>query len=489
MDCRVLTDGVIPFARELLAPDILVLKSDFQSPDPTVLPNAVIAFCTWCVDELGLPHDTVQPDAWLIYHTDFYVGQVRNGGHGQFAGNSRMDRAVLVAVDAGLEALGLDDLGAIFGRFVSVMATDRALYNQAVDGCGFGDIPAAIKALDDAFFASHDADQFNQRTSDWLRRIPHVLALTPAEKRAREKKIVARTVVTSGPLARLVTKTRDFWSGYSDPHPIITTREDLAAAAARLGTAFQVAMTQNDEKRVDAVIAEYRAVRDACPPDDRQRWSAQLLHLESKLLLAGQRWGRTDLLGQAVAVIRHSIAEDGDEAQDHNAAYRWRALGEALVSIAQINSARISAMPEALAAFDRSIAIDEARAPGQIEGIAGENWVGKAEAVILLASEGEARARLSIATALLDEAPALQTMSGPARKAAAYADLLMVSPSENITDDAKWRTRCLLDAAIACERENDGAIWSSPFRLKRLLYLRAHPHLASARDASTSDIT
>jgi hypothetical protein len=485
MDYRVPTEGTTPSARKLLAPDILVLKREFQAHDPTVLPNAVIAFCDWCAHEAGLPNDSVQPDAWLILHTSFYVGQVCNGGHGQFAGNSGMDRTILASVDAGLEALGLEALGAVFSRFVTVMASDQSLYDEVVDGCGFGNIPSVIETLDDAFFALHDADEFSQRTSDWLRRNPHVLALTPKEKRAREKEIVARTEALFAPLARLVAKTRRFWSRYASTPLTITTRDDFQAESSRLRTAFEVAMTEDDEKGVDAVIAGYRALHDACPADNRQRWIAQLSHLESKLLFAGQRWGRTDLLDQAADGIRRSLAENVDGAESLNAAIMWNKLGEALVGLAQIDPAKISAMPEALGAFDRAIAINEARACGQYTEIAGENWIGKAEAMILLAREADSAARLSIAGALLDEAPALQTMNGPALKAAAYADLLLLSPYDDVTDAEKQRIRCQLDDAIACERDNDGAIWSSPFRLKRLLHLRAHSRLAPTGDTTT----
>lgn len=476
------TETTMPSALEFLAPNILVLKCDFQDSDPTVLPNAVISFCNWCIHEADLPSDCVQPDAWLLYCTSFYVGQVCNGGHGQFAGNSGMDHAFLAEVDAGLEAFGLNELRENFDQFFSIMLADQALYDKVVDGCGFGDIPSVIRALDDKFLDLFDADQFSQRASEWLRCNPHVLALTPAEKWAEEKKIIAQTGVTSGPPAHSATKTSDFWTGYFDTRPPITTRDDFEAEAARLRKAFGVAMLENDENGIDAVIAGYRALQDACPPDNRQRWSKQSLHLDSKLSLAGERWGRADLLDQAVDAIRQSIAEDGDTAEDINAAFAWRTLGEALVSLAQINPARISAMPEALAAFDRSIAIEEAHAGGGDIGAAGENWIGKAEAMILLAKDENCAAQLSMARALLDEAPKLHTMSGPARMAAARADLLLISLYGDITEAVKRRTRNMLDDAIACERDNDGAIWSSPFRLKRLQHLRAHPRLAPADD-------
>ncbi|MBB4617657.1 DMP19 family protein [Sphingomonas abaci] len=476
------TGTELPSTPQLFVPNILVLRCDFQDLDPTVLPNAVISFCNWCIHEADLPSECVQPDAWLLYCTSFYVGQVCNGGHGQFAGNSGMDHAFLAEVDAGLEAFGLNELRENFDQFVGIMLADQALHDKVVDGCGFGDIPSVIETLDDKFLDLFDVDQFSRRASEWLRCNPHVLALTPAEKWAEEKKIIAQTGGTSGPPAHPATKTGDFWTGYFDTRPPITTRDDFEAEAARLRKAFEVAMLEDDENGIDAVIAGYRALQDACPPDNRQRWSKQVLHLKSQLLLAGERWGRTDLLDQAADAIRQSIAEDGDKAEGPNAAFAWRALGEALVGLAQINPARISAMPEALAAFDRSIAIEEASAGGRDIGAAGENWIGKAEAMILLAKEEDYAARLSMARALLDEAPKLQTMAGPARMAAARADLLLMSPYDDITEAVKRRTRHMLDDAIACERDNDGAIWSSPFRLKRLQHLRAHPRLAAADD-------
>ena len=133
----------------LLAPEIWVTRAEIRSRYPDTMLFAVVGFCRWCTDE-----------AWLILHPSYYISQIRNGGHGQFAGNTGMKPEVLDDVEAGLERLGLSDLHTIFRRFRHALEADPALKRKTMEGYGFGDVPDVIRKLDDAFEASRDPSGF-----------------------------------------------------------------------------------------------------------------------------------------------------------------------------------------------------------------------------------------------------------------------------------------------------------------------------------------
>lgn len=456
---------------ELLAPDILVTKRQFKDTDPSALTDAVIAFCDWCVNDAHLPRTSIQPDAWLIYYTSLYLGQVNNGGHGQFAGNTELDLDILAAVDDGLLKLGLEDLRAIFRRFTTVMAADKSMCQHVVEGAGFGDIPAIIAELDDAFFVCPDRHHFVERASDWLRGNLHLLALSPSEKRRQEKAIISSRKVPATDTALLKTllvKVRGIWKEAPRKPHRITTRDEFIVELHRLDRAFELAIADDDITGAEAVIADHVALFDNYRPCDHRSGGEDLLRLGTKLLLMGERWGSVHLLERAADTIRRAIAEGCARPEGMNASYAWRALGDALVSAARIDSTRMPSLSEALTAFDQAIAVEAAKT----RCAAGECWIGKAEAMILLATTGDRRARLSQARSTLDEAPALHTLAGPSRAAAAEADILLMLPEEDVTEAMKKQTRRMVNKAISVETDDEGAIWYSPFRLSRLQLLR-----------------
>ncbi|HEU4881922.1 MAG TPA: hypothetical protein VFT45_06750 [Longimicrobium sp.] len=175
----------------LLAPEIWVTRAELRSRNPDTLPEAVNRFYQWCIREAWLVREEVQPHAGMIYHSSYYLGEIYNGGHGQFAGNTGMKPEVLDDVEAGLERLGLTEIHAIFRRFRHTLEADPALKRKVMEGYGFGDVPDVVRDIDDAFERSGEPKLFQSRAASWLKQAPTVVALSPREIRARQAAILA----------------------------------------------------------------------------------------------------------------------------------------------------------------------------------------------------------------------------------------------------------------------------------------------------------
>lgn len=486
----------------VLAPEILVTRAHCRERHPDTLPHALVEFCNWCLRDAALLREEVQADAWPIYYSSLYLGQVANGGHGQFAGDTGMDPFVVNAVERGLDLLELRDLSKIFGQFTSALLNDANLKASVMQGGGFGDIPPIVDALDTAFFASVDRDVFALRASAWLRRNPHVVAVTPREKKVREARIVAANALLAQrlgaatrarPREAILERVWRFWdlTGLRRPgasgHVHLRRRFAalppewpllLDAELTSLRQRFDVAL-EDDAFQIDAVIAEYRDVHRRYELHAKPRWSHDISFLGGKLLLAGEKLGRVDLLGQAADAFGQAIAAAGSQGTA-GSTYEWLSLGEALVAAARLDDAAVPGLTEALGAFDRAIANSGAQA--DLSGRWGLELacLGRAEALILLATGEDCAEHLAAARDLLDEVRDPATYPGKQRNAAAYAELLTLLPGTEDSEGERRRARRRLDVAIAREQDNDGAVWTSLGRLDRLRRLRADARLADA---------
>ena len=153
----------------LLAPDILIDERNLEAGDDYILVQCCIDFCNWCLLEAALLVEEVNPAAWKSYFVDFYLAQVNNGGHGQFAGNSLMRANELDFISQGLTAMGADDFLEVFSEFRSAMEGDPSLRRNVIAGGGFGDIPPVIRDLDRRFFALSGTQRLIGKNSAWLR--------------------------------------------------------------------------------------------------------------------------------------------------------------------------------------------------------------------------------------------------------------------------------------------------------------------------------
>lgn len=115
------------------------------------------------------------------YFADYYLAQVNNGGHGQYAHNSRMAPATLRYCRDGLLAMGADAHLAIFDAFIAIMSEGGARAQSIVEGGGFGYTDPGIEELDNRFFALETMTALN---AAWLRALPCLRALPRPEYEA-----------------------------------------------------------------------------------------------------------------------------------------------------------------------------------------------------------------------------------------------------------------------------------------------------------------
>ena len=482
--------GFGPRFQGLLAPEILIAKSHCRSRDPDTLVDAVIGFCNWCIEDARLTREEVQPDAWMIYHSSYYIAQVDNGGHGQFAGNSGMKPKVLDDVEAGLATLGLEELAAVFRRFRGALARSQVLKRQVMEGGGFGDIPDPIREVDDAYFDSPERERFNRHAARWLKGAATVAALTPREIRARKREIVAgnklrrRRIAAesrrspreflTGSALRLwdVTGLRRPGEGWYDqlrrrvaaePNP----SEGLDDAHAKLVDPFYEVVQDGDHEAVDGILAAYRELHVLHRLEAAPRWPADIRTYATRLLYAGDRMGRPDLLEQAADAWGRALVA-GPPSYDHDPGLAWRSLAQALVALGRLDDRQVPAVKEALDAFERALAIDMDPARSRVFGYPAADILGRAEAHLVLAAQDDRARHLGAAREALAEARPLLRRDQRGRWRALDAERLALSPPAEVRAGERSRALRGLAVEIVRESEEDGSPRANPMRLKRL---------------------
>src|SRR5882757_3673928 len=99
-------------------PFIIVRQSSLDDgADRYALVQDIVNFVNHATLEVMFHRDELPQDALRAFHVDYYIAQVNNGGHGQFAHNSRWDEAVLRDIVEALAAIGVAEATEIFKSF------------------------------------------------------------------------------------------------------------------------------------------------------------------------------------------------------------------------------------------------------------------------------------------------------------------------------------------------------------------------------------
>ncbi|MGR4862827.1 DMP19 family protein [Caulobacter sp. LARHSG274] len=303
----------------LVAPEILVDERDVGPDGDDYGPvQACIDFCNWCRHDAALRIDETCPDAWVAYYVDFYLAQVNNGGHGQFAHNLDMDPDALDSIARGLAAMGANDFLAVFEDFRAAVDTDPALRRVTMEGGGFGKIPPIIESLDDRFFKLDGTWRLIAQNAAWLMSLAAWTPLPVEALRARRAAVLA-----SNPLYARRLAAREAHRRRAEPRDPLLTRV-WASIEAALPTPKTRQRRHHDfcatlEVRIDAVVESgdlaeakqilenYRRALRQCPryPDPHDAAMASTLYADICWTL-GERLGEAAWLEEAVAIYRQA---------------------------------------------------------------------------------------------------------------------------------------------------------------------------------------
>lgn len=111
--------------------------------------------------------DELPAVAMQVYHSDYYLAQVMNGGHSQFIGNTGAAMLPTTSGDAlaGLEAMGASAQHQIL---LEMMAWVEANPNEAAAQNGFTQRAAALKVLDTRFYEAERRQPLTQLAARWI---------------------------------------------------------------------------------------------------------------------------------------------------------------------------------------------------------------------------------------------------------------------------------------------------------------------------------
>jgi hypothetical protein len=96
-----------------------------------------------------------------------YLGEVLNGGHGQYFGNTQCNPWEMDACENGLVAVDASDYLSIFRRARALIDTDLDRGYRIAAGGGFGKIDAEVRGLSEELF-DLDEDELYERIEHWL---------------------------------------------------------------------------------------------------------------------------------------------------------------------------------------------------------------------------------------------------------------------------------------------------------------------------------
>ncbi len=155
-------------------PTILVPRSAHDDAQDTALVSAVVDFVNAMLFEAAYERGEIPREAMLAYHTDYYLGQVMNGGHEGFVDNGFWEPRMVEDIAAGLDAMRAEPYRGIFSDL-----------RRLVEAEGRPADDPAMGALDDRFFAQDAYETFSPAIARWLRGLPVLEVVADADLAGR----------------------------------------------------------------------------------------------------------------------------------------------------------------------------------------------------------------------------------------------------------------------------------------------------------------
>ncbi len=160
----------------------LVLPSDAaKESDASAIIQCNIDYVNYLLETALYMPAQVIPEPFWSYQVDYYLCQVKNGGHGQYVYNSNIIspkmKLTIESTQRGLAAMGALDFATIYEDLLRILA------KRPLDAC-------AVDALDDCFWKL-DVNSVDEKNRAFLLGLP-CLRLVPRESWADEMEKLGR---------------------------------------------------------------------------------------------------------------------------------------------------------------------------------------------------------------------------------------------------------------------------------------------------------
>jgi hypothetical protein len=159
---------------------IIVPEKAYASETPHDLVQAVVNFVNFALRQAYFNRDEIAQNAMRAFHVDYYLAQVKNGGHSQYAANSNMLEIILRDCQQGLEAMR-HEAATLHHRFLVFSQAEPTRMERVLAGRGFGQIDPFMENLDKEFYALDKEQPLISANRDWLRSLPELKVVADAD--------------------------------------------------------------------------------------------------------------------------------------------------------------------------------------------------------------------------------------------------------------------------------------------------------------------
>ena len=159
---------------------IIVPEKAYKSDSPYDLVQSVVNFVNFALRKAYYNRDELAQNALRSYHVDYYMAQVNNGGHSQYAANSNMLDFTLRDCQEGLEAMR-HEAASLHRRFLTFAKAEPARMDKVFKGGGFGDIDPAMDKLDKEFYELCRQKPLIEANRTWLKSLPELRVVADDE--------------------------------------------------------------------------------------------------------------------------------------------------------------------------------------------------------------------------------------------------------------------------------------------------------------------